>query len=122
VRDSWFGLKTKVDGFSRFGLKTGGCWCPDLGLKIDSYSLMIWATKSPRWFLGLSLKTKWATVYRLCHKTNRRMKMAWDTRRDLVACFAWKQVGLGFPSLASRLEEARCGLCTWHHNGGRVEL
>jgi hypothetical protein len=29
------------------------------------------------------------------------------TRRDLVACFTWKQVGLGFPSLASRLAEAR---------------
>jgi hypothetical protein len=33
--------------------------------------------------------------------------MAWDTRRDLAACFAWKQVALEFPSLASRLVEAR---------------
>jgi hypothetical protein len=33
--------------------------------------------------------------------------MAWDTRQDLVACFAWKQVVLGFPSLVSRLAEAR---------------
>jgi hypothetical protein len=33
--------------------------------------------------------------------------MAWDTRRDLVACFMWKQVWLGFPSLASILAEAR---------------
>jgi hypothetical protein len=32
---------------------------------------------------------------------------AWDTRRDLAACFAWKQVWLGFPSLASRLAEAQ---------------
>jgi hypothetical protein len=31
----------------------------------------------------------------------------WDTHRDLAACFTWKQVGLGFPSLASRLAEAR---------------
>jgi hypothetical protein len=30
-----------------------------------------------------------------------------DTRRDLVACFAWKQVTLGFPSLTLRLVEAR---------------
>jgi hypothetical protein len=29
--------------------------------------------------------------------------MMWDTRLDLVACFAWKQVGLGFPSFASKL-------------------
>jgi hypothetical protein len=27
--------------------------------------------------------------------------------RDLTACFTWKQVGLGFPSAASRLAEAR---------------
>jgi hypothetical protein len=26
--------------------------------------------------------------------------------QDLAACFTWKQVGLGFPSLASRLVEA----------------
>jgi hypothetical protein len=31
----------------------------------------------------------------------------WDTRRDLAAFFTWKKVGLGFPSLASRLTEAR---------------
>jgi hypothetical protein len=35
------------------------------------------------------------------------MKTTWGTRRDLAACFMWKQVGLGFPSLASRLTEAR---------------
>jgi hypothetical protein len=33
--------------------------------------------------------------------------MAWDTHRDLVACFTGTQVVLGFPSLASRLVEAR---------------
>jgi hypothetical protein len=30
-----------------------------------------------------------------------------DTRRDLAACFAWKQVRLGFHGLASRLMEAQ---------------
>jgi hypothetical protein len=33
--------------------------------------------------------------------------LARDTRRDLVACFAWKQVGLGFSNLASKLAEGR---------------
>jgi hypothetical protein len=33
--------------------------------------------------------------------------MAQDTHRDLAACFAWKQVTLGFLSLASRLVEVR---------------
>jgi hypothetical protein len=31
--------------------------------------------------------------------------MARDTRRDLVACFTWKRVRLGFPSFASKLVE-----------------
>jgi hypothetical protein len=36
-----------------------------------------------------------------------RERLACDTRRDLAICFTWKQVGLEFPSLASRLVEAR---------------
>jgi hypothetical protein len=50
--------------------KQGGEGFPDLCLKIDSYGLVIWSSKSPRRFLGLSLKIKWASVYRLHHKTN----------------------------------------------------
>jgi hypothetical protein len=33
--------------------------------------------------------------------------MVWYTRRDLAACFTWKQVWLEFLILASRLAEAR---------------
>jgi hypothetical protein len=33
--------------------------------------------------------------------------MAWDTHRDLAACFTWKQVVLEFSSLVSKLAEAR---------------
>jgi hypothetical protein len=58
VRVSWFSLKTNVDGFSEFGIKTGGYgFCgfasnqslgfPSLGLKTDNYNLVIWASKSP---------------------------------------------------------------------------
>jgi hypothetical protein len=93
-----------------------------LGLKTDSCDLVIWPTKSPRRFLGLGLKTKWAMVCQLRHKTDGRIKTAWDTRRDLVACFTWKRVWLGFPSLASRLAESRHGWCTWHHCRGCVEM
>jgi hypothetical protein len=46
VQVSWFGLKTKVDGFSWFGLKTGGYWFPGLGLKTASYDSVICASKS----------------------------------------------------------------------------
>jgi hypothetical protein len=91
---SWLSLKTKVIGFSGLGLKTG------------SYSLVICSSKSLQWFLGLDLKTKWATICRSCHKTNGR-RMARDTCRDLAACFAWKQVGLGFPCFASKLTDER---------------
>jgi hypothetical protein len=48
----------------------GGGGFPGLGLKTDSSDLVIWASKSPRRFLGLGLKTKHASVYRLRHKTN----------------------------------------------------
>jgi hypothetical protein len=76
------------------------------GLKTDSSGLVIWASKSPRRFLGLCLKTKQASVCQLHHKTDGG-RSAWDTRRDLIACFVWKQVWLGFPSLTRRLAETR---------------
>jgi hypothetical protein len=41
-----------------------------LDLKTGSFGLLIWASKLPRRFIGLSLKTKWATVCRLHHKTD----------------------------------------------------
>jgi hypothetical protein len=43
---------------------------PGLGLKIDSYNLMISTSKSPRRFIGLGLKTKRASGCRLHHKTD----------------------------------------------------
>jgi hypothetical protein len=36
----------------------GGVGFPGLGLKTGSFGLVIWASKSPRRFLGLDLKTK----------------------------------------------------------------
>jgi hypothetical protein len=42
-----------------------------LGLKTSSYSLVIWASNSPRWFFSLDLKTKQATVCWLHHKNRR---------------------------------------------------
>jgi hypothetical protein len=49
----------------------GGGGFPGLGLKTGSSVLVIWVSKSPRRFLGLGLKTKWASVCRLHHKTDR---------------------------------------------------
>jgi hypothetical protein len=72
---------------------------PSLGLKIDNSGLVIWSSKSPQRFLGLCLKTKQTSVCWLRHKTDRG-RSAWDTCRDLAACFTWKQVWLEFSSLA----------------------
>jgi hypothetical protein len=43
---------------------------PGLGLKTGSSSMVIWASKSPRRFLSLGLKTKWDSVCRLRQKTD----------------------------------------------------
>jgi hypothetical protein len=72
---------------------------PSLGLKTGSYGFVIWASKSPRRFLDLGLKTIQALVCQLRHKTNGGRPVR-DTHRDLAACFTWKQVWLGFRSLA----------------------
>jgi hypothetical protein len=94
------GLALKpVVGFLVEPQNQGGGGFPDSGLKTGSSGLVIWASKSLRRFLRLGLKTKWASVCRLCHKTNEG-KSARYTRRDLAACLASKQVWLGFPSLA----------------------
>jgi hypothetical protein len=89
------GLALKsVVGFLVEPQNQGGGGFPDLDLKIGSSGLVIWASKSPRRFLGLGLKTKWAWVCQLLHKTDGG-RSAWDTHRDLAACFTWKQVWLG---------------------------
>jgi hypothetical protein len=59
---------------------------PGLGLKTGISDLVIWASKSPRRFLVLCLKTKQASVCQLRHKTDGG-RSARDTRRDLAACF-----------------------------------
>jgi hypothetical protein len=77
----------------------GGGGFPNLGLKTGSSVLVIWASKSPQQFIGLGLKTKQASVCRLHYKIDGG-RSAWDTHRDLAACLAWKQLWVGFSSLA----------------------
>jgi hypothetical protein len=47
-----------VVGFLVESQNQGGGGFPGLSLKTGSYGLVIWASKSPRRFLGLGLKTK----------------------------------------------------------------
>jgi hypothetical protein len=80
-------------------------WFFGLCLKTDSFDLVIWVSKSSRRFLSLGLKNMWDSVWWLHHKINGG-RLARDTRRHVAACFAWKQVGLGFSSMTLRLLEA----------------
>jgi hypothetical protein len=52
--------------------------------------------------------------------------MMQGTRRDLVACFTWKQVELGFSSLASRLAESQRRVVyvapSWRSRQDKVEV
>jgi hypothetical protein len=78
-----FGLKTGGNGFLVESQYQGSGGFPDLGLKIGIYGLVIWASKSPRRFLGLGLKTIHASVCRLRHKTNGGRSVQ-DTHPDRV--------------------------------------
>jgi hypothetical protein len=94
------GLASKpVVGFLVEPQNQGGGGFPGLGLKTDISGLVIWVSKSPRWFLGLGLKTKQTSVCQLRRKTNGGRSVR-DTHRDLAVCLAWKQDWLGFSSLA----------------------
>jgi hypothetical protein len=66
-------LKLMVDFLVEPQNQCGGGFL-GLGLKIGSYGLMIWTSKSPRWFLSFGLKTKWVMVCQLCLKTDGRMR------------------------------------------------
>jgi hypothetical protein len=102
---SWFSLKTKVDGFSQFVLKTNG------------YSFLVWSSK-PRsmvWWFGSqnhhdgflvwTSKPSKRRFVSLCFKTNERIKTVWG--HALTSGGVTKQVGLGFPNFASKLAEER---------------
>jgi hypothetical protein len=74
------GLASKsVVGFLVEPQNQDGGGFPGLGSKTSSYGLMIWASKSPRWFFGLGLKTKQASVCQVRHKTDGG-RSVWDTR------------------------------------------
>jgi hypothetical protein len=72
---------------------------PSLDLKTGSSDLVILASKSPRRFSSLGLKTKWALICLLSHKIDSG-RLTRDMHQDLAACFVWKQVWLDFFNLA----------------------
>jgi hypothetical protein len=101
------GLALKLTvGFLVEPQNQGGGVFLGLCLKTGSSDLVIWVSKSLRQFLGLCLKTKQTSVCRLRHKIDGGRSVR-DTHRDLACYLSWKQVLLGFPSLACRLGETR---------------
>jgi hypothetical protein len=65
------GLASKpVVGFLIERQNQGGGGFLGLGLKTDSFGLVIRASKSLQRFISLGLKTKRTSVCRLCHKTD----------------------------------------------------
>jgi hypothetical protein len=86
------GLASKpVVGFLVEPQNQGGGGFLGLALKTSSSGLVIWTSKSPRRFIGLGVKTMQTSFCRLRHKTDGG-RSTQDTRRDLVACLAWKHV------------------------------
>jgi hypothetical protein len=77
---SWLSFKTKVVKGFRFGLQNRQLRFGDLGIKI--ITTVFWFVPQNQAGLGLSVapQNRWEDT------------MVWDTRRDLAACFAWKQV------------------------------
>jgi hypothetical protein len=67
-------MKTGGDGFLFEPQNQCGGEFLGLGFKTGSYGLVIWTSKSLRRFLGLGIKTKQASIFRLCHKTDGMMR------------------------------------------------
>jgi hypothetical protein len=91
----WYGHKTTVM-VSWFGPQNQGRWFGDLGLKITV--TISWFGPQNQVRGGLSVcASKLMSGWRRCE----------DTRQHPVTCFIMKQVGLGFPSFASKLVKER---------------
>jgi hypothetical protein len=73
-----------VVGFLVEPQNQGGGGFLGLDHRTGSSGLVVYASKSPRRFLGLGLKTKQASVCQLCRKTDGG-RSTQDTRRDLAA-------------------------------------
>jgi hypothetical protein len=92
-----------------------------LGLKTGSSGLVIYASKSSRQFLGLSLKTKQTLVYRLYHKTDEG-KTVCDMRRDLQLASPESKSRYGFSVWPQYWRMRDDEWCTWHHHEGCVGI
>jgi hypothetical protein len=85
----------------------GGGGFPGLGLKTGSYGLVIWGLKITVMVSSFGPQNQAGFNLSVAPENRWEDEMAWDTRRDPAACLTWNQVWLEFPSLVSRLAEAR---------------
>jgi hypothetical protein len=92
-----------------------------LALKTSSSGLVIWASKSLHRFLGLGLKTKQATICRLCHKTDGRMIRHGTSVKIWWLALPRSKSHEGFLVWPQDWQRHNNGCCTWHHSGGCIE-
>jgi hypothetical protein len=101
--------KPRSAGFSVWASKSAATvWWFESQNHRDGF--LFWASKpSGLWFVSYATKS---------------MGGGWHGTRvkDLVACFAWKQVGLGFLSLPQNWRRSDGGWCTWHHRRGHMKM
>jgi hypothetical protein len=106
-----FDLKTNDDGFLRFGHKTSGDNFSRFSLKTGGLGFLFWTSKPVAmvWWFGpqnhhdgflICVSKPSGLRFVICATKPMEGGVARDTRRDIAASFAWKQVDLGFPSLA----------------------
>jgi hypothetical protein len=82
-----FGLKIGGDGFLVEPQNQGGGEFSGLDLKIDSYMLKIWVSKSSWCFFGFCPQNQTDPSLLVAPQNRQEDATAWDMRRDLAACF-----------------------------------
>jgi hypothetical protein len=92
-------VETRSAGFLVEPQNQGGGGFPGLGIKTGSSGLVIWDSKSPRRFLSLGLKTKWASVLSVAPQNQR------------------SEVGAGHASRSSSLLDVEASLARVSQSG-----
>jgi hypothetical protein len=95
---------------SRFGPQNRQLWFGGLGLKITATVSLFRPQNHVGYDLSVAPQNRWEDEDGVGHASRSS------------GLLHWKQVGLGFSNLTSRLVEAQHRWCTWHHRRGCVEL
>jgi hypothetical protein len=95
----WFGLKTTGTIFFGLTSKPVATVSPGLASKPVVEGFPVWASKSTATVSWFGLQNQANFGLSVAPQNQQEDATTWDTHRDLVAYFTWKQVGLEFHSL-----------------------